>query len=170
MRRGFSLIEVIIVMSVGSIIMTSLSSSLLTIMKSSYSLSNYSDMNSNANRARYTFAEDVGNASSIIALDTDNFTIQIPEKSGGKTYDVEYKYNAAEKTLTRTLTESQSTLMRGVEDLKFTYYTSTGKATDKSIDTKLIQLDSTLERRNGLKNNQYIVYTRNTMSNKRIGN
>ena len=167
---GFSLIEVIIVMSLSSIIMTSLSSSLLTIMKSNYSLSNYSDMNSNANRVRYSFAEDVGNASSITYLDTENFIINIPEKFGGKTYEVEYKYDSLEKTLIRKLSKSQSNLMYGVEDLKFTYYTTTGKQTNKNIDTRLVQLDATLKRRNGLQDNKYTVYSRHKMHNKRIGN
>ena len=157
-------------MSLGAIIMTSLSSSLLAIMKSSVGLSNYSDMNSNVNKVQNAFDNDVSNASSISFLESDNFIIQIPGKFGGTPYEVEYKYNPLEKTLTRKLDKSQTNLMHGVKDLKFTYYTTTGKLTSKSIDTRLIQLDATLERRNGLQDNKYIVYTRKAMRNKKISN
>ena len=48
--RGFSLVEVTIVLFLSAIVLSALTSSLLTIMKGTYSLNNYSDMVASAKK------------------------------------------------------------------------------------------------------------------------
>ncbi len=169
--KGFTLIEVTIVLFLGSIVLTALSSSLLTIMKSSYSLNNYSDMVVNAKRARNTFTSDVSKAHAITYSDPANFIIAIRTYLGGPIYNVEYDYDSINKTLTRTQGAATTTLMRGVETMSFSYYTQVGNATTKNIDTKKIHMEGTLERLNGLENNNtYAVSTRCSLRNLSIGN
>ena len=178
-ESGFSLIEVTIVLFLSAIVLTALTSSLITIMKGSYSLNNYSDMVASAKKGRYQFTEDVGQSSEIMYSDSTNFIIWKPFSITAYQYPynlsywtkIEYEYDSVAKTLVRTQNDSiVTTLMRGVETLSFSYYTQVGNATVKRIDTKKIQMDATLERVNGLESNTYEVSTRCSMRNLSIGN
>ena len=125
-QKGFTLIEVIIAMSLGLLILSSVLTSTLLVARSSLSLVTYVDLETKARRATELFARDAREASHITGItsasDRNNITsltFTIPRTTPEVIY---YNYDPSSKTLFRTVNGSKTALLDSVISVKFTPY------------------------------------------------
>ncbi len=118
--RGMTLVELIIGMTLASVLMTAVLSSFLFLGRSGFALSHYNEMELQARLGLERFAEDVRQASDL-AWDSDT---QVTLTVGPAT--VIYGYDAARKSVYRETGGVRHTMLEGIETFVFTGYAITG--------------------------------------------
>ncbi len=182
-KRGFTLAEMVIVLAVSSIILTTLGGSMVMLMKTNMSMNYHADMNLQADRALEQFTADVRDANDIVSLAGPDFVLEFPTDPATR---VKYEFHSGLNTLTRienpdeynteldvnqSVTEVTSILMSGVEYLNFTYYDMINSMTSSILDTRKIKINATLVRGNDAHTQVYRdVSTAIYMRNKSGGN
>jgi type II secretory pathway pseudopilin PulG len=93
-RRGaFTLVEMLIGATLGSILLAGVLMTLLTMGRNGYNAANYSMMEAEARRALETFSQEARMASGIIWNSANSITLTVVGSSG--TYQVTYAYDTA---------------------------------------------------------------------------
>src|SRR5256885_16523655 len=101
--RGMSLVEVLIATSVGSVVLVAVLPLSLLSARSFAALTNYVDLDIKSRTALDTMAADIRQAEALTAAATTNLTFRTVDVATGSTNTLNYNYNAARTTLTRTL-------------------------------------------------------------------
>ena len=123
--RGFTLVEVIIAATLGSILMAGVLSSVLMIARSGYLLNNYIDMEREARTALETIAVDARITEKISwhrASETSPLTGITLTPPSGDLKAVRYDYNSADGTLVRTEAGKSRVVVSGIQSLTFSAY------------------------------------------------
>ncbi len=118
--HGMTLVELMIGMTLASVLMTAVLSSFLYLGRSGIALANYNDMEQQARLGLERFAEDVRQASDLV-WDSDT---QVSLSVGAAT--VIYGYDAARKSVYRETGGVRHTILDGIETFVFTGYAITG--------------------------------------------
>ena len=164
--KGYSLPEVLIVVVVASILLAAISSSLLTLMRGSAKMADYSVMSGQARLCAQYFRQDIQLATSTSSLSPTGFSLVIPGSGGG--FDVvDYLYDDTEKEVYRIFNGFSRLLMNNVKAFQFDYFTVNGFPTTNPIKTKKVAITADVGRGDSLseKTNNYHVETRAILVN-----
>jgi prepilin-type N-terminal cleavage/methylation domain-containing protein len=152
--RGFTLVELLIATSLGSVVLLAVLSTFLFLGRSGANISNYAEMEAQARSALEIFAVDARMAKDVTWHSTTALTLRIPASGGDRFY--RYSFDPAAQTLTRQLTGPSpgpaQVLITGVQTFDFrAYKINTGEVdfTDLSAAgrvTKQIQLSLSASR------------------------
>lgn len=117
---GFTLPELMITATLGSIIMLAVLTSFLFLGRSGANLQNYAEMEAQARRAIETFALDVRMAKNATWNSTRSVTLAAVT-SGGSTESYTYAYDADKGIFTRTEGGVTTTLISGISPGSFNF-------------------------------------------------
>ncbi len=131
-RAGFSLIELVVAMTIASMAMAAVLSTSIFIGRSCVATTDYADMTREARTALELFARDVRMASDVTAFSSTAVTLTVVTSSGTKT--VNYTYVPGTKIFYQNFgTAQQRRLITSIETLTLKAY---GLATDASGEPK----------------------------------
>lgn len=171
-RRGFTLVETMVAMSLGLIIGGTIFSALIFMGKSTLGIANYSNMNSESRIGLERFGRDVRSASDVLDGFSDTvFTLRIPraDGSGDDLITYEYRPDDSGSPLVRIEGNEERILMNDVDELEFRYFNLQGAPTTVRIEVKQIQLRLRMVRRAvTIDNTEQVVSARYILRNKRV--
>jgi Tfp pilus assembly protein PilV len=129
-RSGFTLVEVLIGATLGTMILAGVLTTFLFLGRSGMNVQNYNDMESQARKSLELFAEDVRQASAISWSSSTTVTLTV------NTAPVIYTYESSSSTFFRRDATGTRSLVTGVTSFTFKAYTITGaEITDFSTAT-----------------------------------
>ena len=150
---GFTLTEVMISMSILSLLLGGILTGVVGIAKSNLVVSNHAHLNATERNAIEQFCQDVRQLDGLSAFASDGFTGTLPSASGLAADDV-LTYAHANGTLTRTLVTAEGvttsrTPLTGISDFTLSYWTGGGLAAvpgeTSAGSIKIVQLDAVTE-------------------------
>ena len=130
------------------LIMGSLITSYVFIMKSTYGLGNYVDMNTQTRIGLEKFGRDIRMATDIFTISSTKIDFDIPNSAGGSTA-IRYEYDPTDKTLLRVQAGTgggKKVILRDVQRFALKYFTHTGGTTANLLAVKKVQIDLTMRR------------------------
>ena len=158
-------------MGLSGMIMAAVLGSLVFIARSSFSVANYSMMNSESRMGLEIFGRDVRNGENIKpGFSSTEFTVQVP-KTGGGFDEITYVYrpNSSDRAFVRIDSNGEESLMTGVEDLNINYYNLQAGPATVPLEVKQIQLQLKLVRNAvALQNTEKVVSARFILRNKEV--
>ena len=170
-RSGFSLVELLIAMSLSVMIASVLMGAFLFIGRSTVAIYNYSEMNDQSRRGLEVLGRDLRAGAGVLSgYNENNFTVQV-RQADGSLLNVTYNYspNAPDSPLTRTANGETTTIMSSVDDLSFHYFNLQAEPASVPLEVKQIQLRLKLVRYViGLENTEKVVSARYILRNKRV--
>ncbi len=143
-KRGFTLSEVLIAMSISSVFMSGITSSYMFIFKSSLGMSQYMEMNTQSQIGLERFGRDMRMAVDVTTASSTQMTLQVQGESGTRT--VEYIYDSSSNSLNRVEGSWTLTVIGNIESLSFSYYNLLGNTTTNPVEVKKIKLEALLEK------------------------
>ena len=184
--RGFTLIELMMSMSILMIALASITGTFMVFAKSSVSVGKYVDMSNESRMALEIFSRDIRSAEALqvmsaksadgVVYTEQGMVLTFPSYHGDRS--VRYWYNSVSNTLFRTETyvgtSNETELLSGVRVFKVQFYQTPGDDFSStsgplaSVDTwaKSLQLDAELLRTvMSLDNTDYIISARFMMRN-----
>ena len=140
-RAGFSLVELIISLTLVMLLTLALLTSYVFIARGDRSLQNYGDMNSQARLLLEQLGEDLRGATDVTNFSVSSLTLTVPTNpSGTATQDVIWDYDCAAGTVTRQDLANTRTLARDVQSFAFFYANSNNLQTTSLVEVKQVQL------------------------------
>lgn len=118
--KGFTLVEVMIGATLGSLILLGVLTAFLFMGRSGANLANYNDMESQGRKMLEYFAEDTRQASAITWTSSTSVTLTVNSAS------VTYSYSSATQILSRQDSTQTLNLVTGITSFSFKAYTITG--------------------------------------------
>lgn len=166
-RLGFSLPEVLIAMTLSSMLLAAVFSSWTFIARSNLSIANYSEMNTGARMGLEVFAKDVRTAEQISGDFTPHrMTLHFGEDASD---EVLYFYDAEAQAVIRQTSQGREAVFEDVEHLELSRFMVTGAPATNPLGTKLIQIELRMVKPVlAGKTTQNIVSARYIMRNKRV--
>ena len=149
MRRGFTLVEVMIGATISSFVLAGVLSAYLFIVRSGVGLVNYAEMEQEARNALELFAQDTRQASAITWNSKASVTLTVDSAY------VVYQYNSNKKTFERLAAGETRTILEGISAFEFKAFSITGAEINYASDlaaasrqTKQLQLSLSAARTN----------------------
>jgi prepilin-type N-terminal cleavage/methylation domain-containing protein len=172
-NAGFSLVEVMVAMTIAMFILASSYATLFSLSKGTESMINFTEMNGQTRVALELFGRDSRMASGVSTATANTFRLE--REMGGSPFDVVYTYVPDAKIFRRTVLDAANnvvedrTILYDVEDLSFNYYTARQNNAVSLADIKHVQLEAKLEREVlSITNTNYIISARFMMRNKHV--
>ena len=152
--RGFTLVEVMVVILLSGIVLTGVLTTYLQLMRSGTRVTQYAEMNAQVRRGLTQLGQDLQNASAITWNGTSNsdITLTIPTLAGG-TRDVTYAWTGATQSLflvpgtSSSVTTGRIFLVSGIPanadgtaGVTFTRFDRDGLAATTDLLTKRVQV------------------------------
>lgn len=173
-RGGFSLVEVIIALSLGMMVAAAMLSSLIFMLGSSLSVKNYIDMNSETRTALEILGRDLRNTVDVEeGFSKSEFQVQVLQQDDSLEH-VTYSYrdNGQNGSLVRTDSNDEKILVHNVDQLDFLYYNLQAEAVQEyplSVTQVQIQMTTAREER-GIDNTDRVISARFILRNKYVTN
>jgi Tfp pilus assembly protein PilW len=152
--RAFTLVEVMIGASLGSIVLAGVLSTFLMLARSGMSAANYTTMDTQSRRALEEFAQDVRMASNVTWNSTSSITLTVPENYTASSNQVTYAWDnttASSATYHCFYREPASSVntgkmiyVRNVTSFTFSGYNRLNVATVLNASIKRIQIAMTV--------------------------
>jgi prepilin-type N-terminal cleavage/methylation domain-containing protein len=151
-KRAFTLVEVVIAVTIGSLVMAGTLTTFMVMTRSGYNVGAYNEMEAESRSGLEIFARDVRMAKSIAWTSSDSFSLTVPGDAGDITYNYSYSGN---KTFVRTDGGGANSrvLFTGVDQIKLrafaidgTEIVVDGNLTVANASTKLLQLELVAKR------------------------
>ncbi len=147
--RGFTLVEVMIAASLGTMVLAGVMSTFLMLGRSGANVANYSEMEAQSRRALEEFSQDLRMASGVTWNSAQSITLTIPNNYVPTLGVVTYAYDSGAKTFFRSPKDSSSAagtstvLIRNVVDLSYARFDRINNVSTLDTTTKRIQLNMT---------------------------
>ncbi len=168
LAAGFTLTELMIVMTLTVIMSGALFSAFGFVLRSSLSISNYVDMTSAGRRGLEYFARDVRMADDISNFSENAMTLQIDPRNSTP-YEVTYRYVEADEAFEREEAGNIRVLMNDVKEFHLRRFNVVGTETVSDLETKQIQLElSMIKEVLGRDTSEKVVSARFIMRNKKV--
>src|SRR3954469_18335908 len=106
--RGFTLVEVMIAASIGTMVIAGVMSTFLMLGRSGANIANYSMMEAQSRRALEEFSQDLRMANAITWNSATSITLTIPNNYTPTSGVVTYSYDSTNETFTRSPKDSSS--------------------------------------------------------------
>jgi hypothetical protein len=113
---GFSLVELLVGVALGTLLLTGVASFYLFSLKSFMCMSNYSDLNAKNRYAGDIISRDIRSASSVASVTTNRLVLR------NANIDITYTFDPAAGTLTKSQLGRDLVLLEGVDTIKFSLY------------------------------------------------
>ncbi|MDD3179089.1 MAG: hypothetical protein PHQ04_01920 [Opitutaceae bacterium] len=141
---GFTLVEIVLSMTLGLMIMSAVASAYLFLGKNLGRLANAQQIEQKSHLALQYFTNDVASASSVDSASTGSqLQLTVVPSSGGSAI-VTYAYDNGAGTLTRTYeSNTPVVLMTDLTQLNFGYFSKTGTVNATPLSTRQIQVSFT---------------------------
>lgn len=145
---GFTLVEVMIAASLGTMVLAGVLSTFLMLGRSGANVANYSVMETQARRALEEFSQDLRMASGITWNSTSSITMTVPNNYAPTSGVVTYYYDSTGQTFNRRPKDSLSasgttTFIRNVTTFTYSRYDRINNPATLDPTTKRIQLNMT---------------------------
>ena len=150
--RGFTLVEVMVVILLSGIVLTGVLTTYLQLMRSGTRLTQYAEMNAQVRRGLAQLGNDLQNASAITWHSASDITLTVPTLAG-TTRDVTYAWTSATQSLflvpgtSSTVTAGRIFLVQGIPayadgtaGVTFTRLDRDGNAAATDLVTKRVQI------------------------------
>jgi prepilin-type N-terminal cleavage/methylation domain-containing protein len=145
-RAGFSVVELMIAMTISSMALAAVLSTVTFVARSTVSTTDYADMDREARSGLEIFARDVRMAQGVLNFTANSVTLDVVRSSG--TSAVPYTYVPSRKTFYRFYgTSAEQALITNIESFRLSRYSIAldvnGQPTEatQDIETKQIQLE-----------------------------
>jgi Tfp pilus assembly protein PilW len=141
-RRAFTLVEVMIAASLGTMILAGIMSTFLMLGRSGANIANYSMMEAESRRALEEFSQDLRMANAITWNSPTSITITVPNNYVPTLGVVTYAYDSTAKIFYRTPRDSASaagttdTLIRNVISFSYSRYDRINNPSTMDMTTK----------------------------------
>ena len=146
-RRGFTLTELMIVMTLSVVLGGALISAFGFVMRGSFAIANYAEMTSDGRRGLEIFARDVRQARDLTAFTDTSLTLLL-SPPGAAPYEVIYRYNPNTQFFEREEDGDVRVLMRDVQDdFRFSRFNILQEETDNNPETKQLHLRLSMVKR-----------------------
>lgn len=147
-RRGFTLVEVMIAASIGTMVLAGVMSTFLMLGRSGANVANYSVMEAQARRALEEFSQDVRMASAITWNSSSSITLTIPNNYAPTSGVVTYAYDGTNRVFYRTPKDSlsasgQNNLIRNVVTFSYARFDRINNPAVQDMTTKRVQISMT---------------------------
>jgi prepilin-type N-terminal cleavage/methylation domain-containing protein len=116
-RRGFTMVELMIAMSIFSMIIAGVMATSLQMLRSGYNAAQYAEMEQEARKALEIFARDARMATKATWSNTSStteLTLTVLKDASGGTYTRKYVYYPAEGTFCREYDTKKEILVNGI--------------------------------------------------------
>lgn len=117
-RSGYTLAEVVVALSIVTLLMVLVTGSVVFLARSSANLGMYAEMNAESQSALEALGRDARMATEIISLGPEVVIFAFASESGAKSW-VRYRYTAEEGVLWRDSATGSRPILRRVERLSF---------------------------------------------------
>lgn len=154
LRRGFTLVEVMIGAALGSVVLAGVMSTFLMLARSGVSAVNYTTMDTQSRRALEEFAQDVRMASDVTWNTTSSVTLTVPENYTSTSNKVTYTWdNTAGSPSYRCFyrvpgdsaaTSPKTIYIRNVTSFSYARFDRLNSPTTSNASTKRIQISMTV--------------------------
>ncbi len=169
-KRGYTLIEIMVSMSIMSLVLTGVTSSFTFLTKTALGLGNYVIMNQDSRVGLELLSRDIRMASDINFMDDDNLTITVPVGGGGTTV-IDYSYEAEQGLVNREEGGETTTILKDIEDFDFNYYTFLSVETANILEVKEVQVEAKMVKEiYNMENTSHLISARYLMRNKIVNN
>jgi prepilin-type N-terminal cleavage/methylation domain-containing protein len=144
-RRGFTLTEVLIAASLGSMVLAGVMSTFLMLARSGANVANYSMMESQSRRALEELSQDIRMASDVTWNSATSITLLVPDNYTSTSNRVTYAFDDATDVFFRmpgiaSATNAKTTLISNVSSFTYTRFDRIDNASTSDVTTKRIQL------------------------------
>jgi prepilin-type N-terminal cleavage/methylation domain-containing protein len=166
--KGFTLVEVMVVMTLSVTLMAGVLSMFLFTARSSLRLGFYSEMAREARVGVELFSREARMAKDIVAFSSGGVRLLIPDKGGD--YEVEFTYDPQRRVLTRQVGGTERILIRNIETLTFTRFNLQRDPATNHLETKQLQmrLRASQRRASTAEASNTVLTARIIMRNKRV--
>ncbi|MDO8543732.1 MAG: prepilin-type N-terminal cleavage/methylation domain-containing protein [Opitutaceae bacterium] len=139
--RAFSLVELLISLSLVMMLTLALLTSYLFIVRGDRSLQNYGEMNAQARKMLELLGQDLRAATDVTNFTTSTLSLTLPTNTAATTtQDVMWEYNSVDRTVSRQDNSGTATLARDVETFIFYYANGNNATTTSLVEVKQVQL------------------------------
>jgi prepilin-type N-terminal cleavage/methylation domain-containing protein len=148
-RRGFTLVEVMIGASLGSMILAGVLSTFLMLGRNGANIANYSIMETQSRRALEEFSQDVRMADNVTWNSSSSITLSVPNNYTSTSNNVTYFYDSSTQAFyrrpgtTSTIDGTQTKFISNVVSFSYSRYDRINNPATLDTTTKRIQLSMT---------------------------
>lgn len=170
-RSGFTLMEVMISLTLGTLVLGMATGGLLFMSRSLTSLTHYTEMSQHSRIALELFGRDIRMATNVYTANNHTLSI-LRTDANNTTVLVDYVYNPQTKTFSQqTGNNAPQIILRDVDELEINYFTLRGDPTTNPLEVKEVQLEA-LMRRTALTvgATNYIISAQFMMRNRQVSN
>ena len=140
-RAGFSLVELMISMALMMLLTLALLTSFVFIARGDRSLTNYTDMNSQARRLLDQLGTDARSATDVTNFTPTSLSLSVPTNAAATTtQDVIWNFDSVSGTVTRLDNTGTKTLARDVQTFAFYYANGNNVQTTSLVEVKQVQV------------------------------
>lgn len=145
--RGFSLVELLISLSLVMMLTLALLTSYVFIARGDRSLTNYGEMNAQARKLLEQLGGDLRAATDVTNFTSTSLALTVPTNvNATATQDIVWDYDPATKIVTRQSSSGTAILARDVEIFSFYYANSNNVQTTSLVEVKQVQLSMRIVR------------------------
>lgn len=168
---GFSLVELMISLTLVMLLTLALLTSYLFIARGDRSLQNYGEMNAQARKLLELLGQDLRAATDVTNFTGSSLSLTVPTNtSATTTQDVTWDYNSVTGVVTRQDDSGTATLARDVETFAFYYANGNNVTTTSLVEVKQVQLSLRMLRLVALSiTSEYVISAQYTMRAKSTG-
>lgn len=146
-RGGFSLMEVMIAMSIGVVLLGLATGGLLFLSRSLTTITQYAEMSQESRFALEVFGRDVRMSTRVHKLDSHFLAVDRAAAGGGNEY-IEFVFDPDTETFARVMQDgNRQVMLTGVRELNINYFTVRGDPTVNPLEVKEVQLEALIQRR-----------------------
>lgn len=121
-RQGFTLVELLVAILIGSIAMLAIMSLSFYSARSFAALTNYVDLDNHSRNALDIMTREIRQANGLISGNESELVFSVSDPLSGTSQKVTYAYDSGERTLTRTDNSKVQVLLRECDELKFSVF------------------------------------------------
>lgn len=170
-RSGFTLTELLIATTLGSIVLAAVFSALIFVSKGTFNLTDYISMDQEAQIALEIFSRDARMASNVSNYTTNGITLTVPTASSS--YNVTYSYDPDQKIFWKAHgTPNQKALIKNIHRFSLKRYNLQQNLASNDLETKQLQLDIESGRTGAItaKTTNNVLSARYILRNKSVSN
>lgn len=156
--RGFTLVEVLMASTIGSLVMAGVLSTFLMLGRSGANLASYTTMDAQTRRALEDFAQDVRMASDVTWNSDTSMTFTVPGNYTSNGNQVTYAWDNTENSPTYhylyrkpgndSAVTTKTTYIANITSFVFNRYDRLNASTTEDGSTKRVQINMTITSRN----------------------
>ena len=161
---AFTLVELMVALSIFIILTAILTTSFILFLKSTVIMRNYADMTVQSQQFLENIGYEMRIAEGVRTASNNQLSIDIPTASGLET--VEYTYNPNDQRVTREQDTVLRPVLSNVMEFNFRYFNFDGELTTSQPEIKEVQIEASMVKKVlFLENTNHLISSRNMMRN-----